>query len=285
MLETVVSADGTAIAFERFGAGPALVAVGGAFSTRRSMIPLAQLLASHFTVYVYDRRGRGDSGPSTGATVQEQIGDLLAVIGATGAVADVFGHSSGGVLALWAAAGSDLVGRLAVYEPPLLITDGPDASAAPFAAEIRGLLADGRAEEGTVAWFTRTNGGHFDDTMRQLPWWPALVAVAPTLPDESALTGDGSIPAAFSAITVPTRVFFGGASPAWAARAAAEVAATVRDGSAEVIEGQGHIVDFGVLAAHLADFLTSTAARRGDNGFTGEEQGAERRSASHEFDG
>jgi pimeloyl-ACP methyl ester carboxylesterase len=221
------------------------------------MIPLAHLLSRAFTVTVYDRRGRGDSGPSTGATVQQQIDDLLAVIGATGG-ADVCGHSSGGVLALWAAAGSDRIGRLAVYEPPLLITGGPDPSAAPFAAEVRGLLAEGRAEDATVAWFIRTSGGHFDDAMRHLPWWPSLVAAAPTLSDETVLTGDGSIPAAFSTITAPTRVFSGGGSPAWAARAAAAIAATVQDGSTEVLDGQGHVVDFGVLAPNLTAFLKST---------------------------
>lgn len=260
MTESVTSTDGTTIAFERFGDGPALIVVGGAFSTGRSMLPLAQLMADHFTVFVYDRRGRGESGPSIGTTVRQQVDDLLAVIGASGGVADVFGHSSGGVLALWAAVESDVMRGLAVYEPPLLTAGGPDPTAAAFAGEIRELLAEGRTEEATVAWFTRTSGGYFDARMRELPWWPALVATASTLPDESVLTGNGSIPQAFGTITGPTRVFYGGDSPDWASHAAREISATVRAGSVEVIEGQGHIVDFGVLAPRLRAFF-GTAAR------------------------
>lgn len=261
MIETVDSTDGTPIAYEQIGAGPALVTVGGAFSTRRSMGPLAQLLADRFSVYVYDRRGRGDSGVTRGASVQLQVDDLLAVVRAAGGSADVFGHSSGAVLALWAAAGSDAISRLAVYEPPLLTAGGPDASAAPFSARIRALLDQGRHEEATVAWFTRTSGGHFDEGLRQLPWWPALVATADTLPDESTLTGDGSVPTEFVAVTAPVTAFYGGESPAWARAAVTEIAATVHDGRTERIDGEGHIVDFTVLAPRLAACLDGTARR------------------------
>src|SRR5690242_18502410 len=64
-MKTVISKDGILIAFDRSGEGPAVMLVGGAFQYRAIDQPTAQLaalLAQHFTVFHYDRRGRGESG-------------------------------------------------------------------------------------------------------------------------------------------------------------------------------------------------------------------------------
>ncbi len=121
--ETVPSPDGTTIAYDRAGAGEPLVLIGGAFSYRRypGQVKLAGLLARHFTVYSYDRRGRGDSGDTAPYAIQREIEDLAAVIGAAGGSAHVWGLSSGAVLALDAAAAGLPIRRLAVQEPPLII--------------------------------------------------------------------------------------------------------------------------------------------------------------------
>lgn len=250
------STDGTAIAFDTIGAGPIVVLVGGAFSTRASMRPLAELLAPRFTVIVYDRRGRGDSGPTHWVTVEQQADDLLAVLAGSGP-AMAFGHSSGGVLALLAASRSAVIRRVAAYEPPLLTAGGPDPTAAAFDAELRGMLEAGRDEEATVAWFTRTSGGHFDERMRGLPWWPALVAVARTLPDDLTLVGDGGVPPSFAGIGVPTLLLHGGASPTWAAAGAAAVGAVIPGSVVAEVPGQGHAVDFGALLPVLEPFLVA----------------------------
>ncbi|MFD0431943.1 alpha/beta fold hydrolase [Streptomyces zhihengii] len=121
-MNQVISADGTAIAYEQQGSGPAVVLVGGAFMARGDSAALAGLLAEHLTVITYDRRGRGDSGDSPDYDVQREVEDLDALIERAGGEAMVFGMSSGAVLSLEAAARGSAVSRLALYEPPF-ITD------------------------------------------------------------------------------------------------------------------------------------------------------------------
>ncbi|HEX3761832.1 MAG TPA: alpha/beta hydrolase, partial [Kofleriaceae bacterium] len=114
------SADGTSIAFEVVGGGPPLILVGGAFCDRRaptSGTPLATMLAHRFTVFSYDRRGRGDSGDTRPWAAEREVDDLAALIVAAGGAAAVFGNSSGGLLAFDAAARGLAISRLAIYEP------------------------------------------------------------------------------------------------------------------------------------------------------------------------
>ncbi len=252
MPEYTTSTDGTRIAFEAIGAGPAVVLVGGAFATRESMRPLADLLRDRFTAVIPDRRGRGDSGPTAWVSAQQQVDDLLAVARAAGATR-LYGHSSGAVLALLAAAASPAITAVAAYEPPVGTRDPADAAA--FAAEVRALLTAGRTEEATVAWFRRTSGGRFDEGMRAAPWWPALVALAHTLPDEQALLGDGGVPAVVAEIRARTLLLSGGASPAWAAGAVSALAAAIPDATTAVIPGEGHAVRPDAIAPALAAFL------------------------------
>ena len=127
-MKTVTSKDGTAIAFDRSGDGPPLVVVGGALSTRGAAEPLAGLLAPSFTVYAYDRRGKGDSGDTPPYAVEREVQDIQALVEDAGGSAFAFGHSSGGALALEAAAHTLGITKLAVYEPPFIV----DASRPPL---------------------------------------------------------------------------------------------------------------------------------------------------------
>src|SRR5262245_36078431 len=123
-MNVVTSADGTKIAYDQYGDGPALVLVGGAFQ-HRALDPrtaeLAELLAKRFTVYHYDRRGRGDSGDTMPYAVAREIEDLAAVIDNAGGSASIFGMSSGAVLALRAAAHGLPIVKLALYEPSFIV--------------------------------------------------------------------------------------------------------------------------------------------------------------------
>src|SRR6266851_10450855 len=120
-MRTVHSKDGTPIAFDRSGQGPALILVNGALSTRAAAATVTASLAPHFTLFAYDRRGRGDSGDTAPYTVEREVQDLKAVISDAGGTAFVFGHSSGAVLALEAAARlTGSIPKLAVYEPPFI---------------------------------------------------------------------------------------------------------------------------------------------------------------------
>ena len=163
-------------------------------------------------------------------------------------------HSSGGILALLAAVRSSDIVRVAVYEPPLLTAGGPDPEAARAAAELRALLRSGRTEDATRAWFVRTTGG-VDEGMRRLPWWPSPVAQAHTLPDETALTGDGSLPLGLDTITASTLIASGGASGGWAAGSAETIAATIPGSQRVSLPGQQHVVDFAALAPVLVTFF------------------------------
>ena|SRR5579859_8005403 len=81
-MQTVASKDGTTIAFDRSGAGPALIVVGGVLGDRAQQAPLAALLAEHFTVFNYDRRGHGESGDTAPYAVEREVEDLAALLGA-----------------------------------------------------------------------------------------------------------------------------------------------------------------------------------------------------------
>jgi pimeloyl-ACP methyl ester carboxylesterase len=246
------SSDGTVIAFDHSGTGPPLILVVGAFSDRSSTKTLASGLGSHFTVYEYDRRGRGDSGDTTVYSVEREVDDLAAVVEATGGSAFVFGHSSGGALTLEAAARGVPVRSLAVYEPPY--TEGPTAE---FADQLAELVASGRRTE-AVERFLALQGTPTAvlDQMKAAPYWDHMQSFAPTLPYDIRLCNGGSVPTdRLAKIAVPVLALAGGASPRWAQDAARAIAEAVPAGSHRVLEGQGHGVADDVLIPVLTEFF------------------------------
>ena len=259
MAEFAESTDGTPIAFDRVGEGPALVVVGGAFNTRLSPYPLVTLLAERFTVVSYDRRGRGDSGAGdddgNGDSVAREVEDLAAVITATGGSAMVYGHSSGAIIALEAAMASVPITRLAVYEPPYTFDvehpEPGDDFGFPAAIAARDADAAARAFLQITGMPAGTVVG-----MSAAPWWSGMITTALTLPHDIALSGDGRVPASrLDGISVPVLAIDGGASPHWAARAALGISSGVSHGSRRTIDGQNHNVDQTVLAPILAEFF------------------------------
>src|SRR5438046_2572146 len=123
-MRKVISKDGTPIAFDQSGHGPPIILVAGATATRLAEASLAAALAPHFTVFAYDRRGRGESGDTAPYAVEREVEDIGALINEAGGSAFVFGHSSGAVLALEAARLLPTkITKLALYEPPFVIDD------------------------------------------------------------------------------------------------------------------------------------------------------------------
>jgi pimeloyl-ACP methyl ester carboxylesterase len=251
-MDTVQSADGTTIAFDRTGTGPALVLVVGAFCDRSATKSLASGLGPAFTAYEYDRRGRGDSGEAGPYSIQREVEDLAAVIDAAGGSAFAFGHSSGGALVLEAAARGVPIRRLAVYEPPY--TDGPSTE---FAARLAELAATGRGSDAAEAFLglMGTPAGVLQQ-MKAGPYWAHMEAFAPTLAYDVRLCNDGTAPVdRLAKISAPTLALTGGASPAWAQAGAHTIAAAVPGGQALVLDGQGHGVADDVLIPVLTEFF------------------------------
>src|SRR5215211_2177358 len=181
-IETVRSTDGTTIAFDRLGSGPPLILVGGAFSRRsfRKLVELAELLARDFTVINYDRRGRGDSGDTPPYAVEREIEDVQALIAAAGGSASVWGWSSGGALALRAAASGVRFERIAVYEPPFVVDRSGHVPPADLAVRLERLVA-ARRRAATVRLFMTEGMGLprvFVGLMRLTPFWSQLKATA-----------------------------------------------------------------------------------------------------------
>jgi len=262
-MNQVMSKDGTAIAFDRSGKGPAVMLVGGAFQHRAIDPPTAQLaalLAQHFTVFHYDRRGRGDSSDTQPYMVEREIEDLEALINEAGGSAFVFGMSSGGVLALYAAARGLALTKLALYEPPFNSGDEHARQTAEnYTRQLTTLLTEGRRGD-AVALAMTTWGAEASAIagMRQTPIWPLFESVAPTLAYDNAIMGDGSVPTErLASITVPTLVIDGGASPAFMQNAAQVVAHALSNAQHRTLEGQTHDVAPEALAPVLVEFFKS----------------------------
>ena len=254
---TVTSSDGTKIAVDIAGSGPAVVLVSGGSVDRGSNAGLADALNGEFTTYNYDRRGRGDSGDTAPYAVQREIEDIEAVIALAGGHAHLFGSSSGAGLAFEAAAAGAPVDKLVLWEPPYNL-DPAGRPPADSVEQLDRMVAEGR--RGDAATFFMVDmvrlPADFAAFAKTQPWWPGQEAIAHTLAYDARVMGDYSVPTATAArIAVPTLILTGGASfPFFKPTAAALVDAMPDARTAELPEQQ-HNVDPTVLGPAMADFL------------------------------
>ncbi len=270
-MDTITSPDGTTIAYDRTGAGDPVILIGGAFSYRRfpGQVKLAQLLSARFTVYSYDRRGRGDSGDTAPYAVEREIEDLAAVIGAAGGAACVWGLSSGAVLALEAAATGVPIRKLAVQEPPLAVDPADRRPPAGLRQHVTGLIDAGQRGEAVRYYMTDGMGApaFVPALLHLIPGaWNKLTAVAHTLPYDAALvepyqTGRPLPAGQWASVTMPTLVMCGTGkeSPGLLRHGSAAVAAALPDARLLQRRGLGHAKKLTpkVIAATLTDFLAS----------------------------
>ena len=265
-MNKVVSKDGTEIAYEKTGHGFPLILVGGALSERSASVPLAPLLAPHFTVFAFDRRGRGDSGDTAPYAVGREIEDIQALIGEAGGSAFVFGHSSGSVLSLEAAASGLAIPKLAMYEPPFMVDSSRPPLPKDYREHLGELLTSGRRGDAVEYFMTIAVGvpPAAVAQMRHSPPWAKMESVAHTLPYDQAImdraTEGGVLPAArWAKATMPLLVFDGGASPAWMRHAVEALVGILPSGKRRTLEGQTHRIDPALVAPLLVEFFGQNA--------------------------
>lgn len=258
-MKKIISKDGTPIAFDRYGEGPVIILVGGALQHRAidpNTAKLAALMSPHFTVFHYDRRGRGDSGDTKPYAVEREIEDLGALMDEAGGSAFVFGMSSGAVLSLKAATFGLNIKKLALYEPPFMVSKSfPRLD---YAALVAGIISSGRRGDAVEFFMTKMVGIQAETVawIRKSPMWHAFEDVAHTLVYDLTIMGDFSLPAGrMAAVTMPTLVMDGGASPAWAHNSVQALMEILPNAQRRTLEGQTHDVNPDALAPVLLEFF------------------------------
>ncbi len=265
-MPTVTSTDGTKIAFDRVGSGPAVILVNGATAYRAFdpfMAQLAELLGQHFTVYNYDRRGRGGRGDTRPFATEREIEDLQALVEDAGGRAMVFGISSGAVLSLDAAAVTPGITKVGVYEPSLIVDDSRQPVPADYTEHLTTLAAEGKRDEAVAYFLTQAVGipAEYIGGMKQdQATWSGVTGVAHTIAYDAAFVGDVMQgkplpPDRWITVTVPVLVVDGGASDAWIGHGADALANVLPRASRHTLAGQTHMVDPNVLAPVLIEFF------------------------------
>ena len=260
--DTVRSTDGTTIAFDRSGDGPPLILVSGAMGTKAHAADLASQLATTFTVFAYDRRGRGDSGDTQPYSVAREIEDLEAVIGAAGGSAFVYGHSSGAVLTLRAAAAGLDIPKLALHEPPLIVDGSRPPVGGDFLEHLDELIAAGKRDDAVAYFMTDSVGMPAEaiPAMRQNASWGRMTVVAQTLAYDSRIMadttrGDPAPLEQWASVTIPVLIIDGTETFPFMHASADALAAVLPNAERATLEGQDHGPEPEVLGPVLVEFF------------------------------
>jgi alpha/beta hydrolase family protein len=256
--QTTQSADGTTIAFQSVGEGPAIVFVGGATQRKEDWAELLETVAGEgFSAVTYDRRGRGDSGDTTPYAVEREIEDIAAVIAANGGSAGLHGQSSGGALANRATAAGLPVTSLSTFETPYRVGDGPRPPD-DYVDHLQELY-DADDPEAMVEYFLVAGVGQPQaavDQMRQTPFWASLVPMGRTVLYDALCLGSSQAPVPtdlLGSISVPMLCLGSTGSPDWLRAGAEASAQAAPDARFVLLEGDWHTAPAAVLAPVLAE--------------------------------
>jgi pimeloyl-ACP methyl ester carboxylesterase len=275
-MKTATSKDGTKIAYDQAGSGPALIMVTGALGTRGAK-NFVDPLSQHFTVIDYDRRGRGDSGDTSPYAVEREIEDIAALIDAVGGKAYLYGMSSGAILSLEAARVLEgKISKIALYEPPFIIDDSRPPLPPDYVEQLNNAVAEGRRGDAVEIFMTKAllipaefvvqMRSYVGDTHEYAegvkpPDWSDMEKVAHTLAYDGLiardyLAGKPLPPQRWAGITAPTTVIVGGNSESFFHDGAKALAADMPNAQYHVLEGQDHAVSPAALTPALIKFLT-----------------------------
>ncbi len=263
----IKSKDGSTIYFERHGDGPPLILVDGALcsSSFGPMPGLVPLLAEQFTVFVYDRRGRGKSEDQSPYNIEREVEDLDALINEAGGAACVFGMSSGGILSLQAAASGCNIKKLAIYEPPICVDKEEHQIANTNVKELQKLIESEKRTEAVKYFLKEAVEMHalVVFMMRWLPVWKQMKAVAHTLPYDASITAKWPLSVLTDTnIDVPLYILGGEKSSESLHRSVHSLTDAIPHARSRMLEGQSHNVKPKVLVPELTNFLKSKLEER-----------------------
>lgn len=269
-MSTVTSKDGTRIAFDKTGRGPAVILVNGAMADRTidpSLAKLADLLSKDFMVYNYDRRGRGESGDTQPFAKEREIEDIAALVedaDGAGGSAMVLGFSSGGALVLDAAQNVPSITKIALYEVPVIVNDSRPPLPADYVDHLNGLVKEGKRDEAVKYFLVEAAGipAEYLDGADQNPLWPRMLNIAHTIAYDGARVADlmqgRPLPTdRWTRVTMPALVMAGTETPpkGWMVGAADAIAALLPHAERRTLEGQDHNVDLEVIAPIVTEFF------------------------------
>jgi pimeloyl-ACP methyl ester carboxylesterase len=258
-MKTTQSKDGTTLAYDVNGNGPALIYITGAscFRSFKPIVQDAKVFATEFTVYNYDRRGRGDSGNTLPYSIEREIEDIEAMIDAAGGTAYLYGHSSGAVLALEAALrlGSK-VQKIVMFDAPYVHDEKEKAEYKQLSQTILKLLDNGKNAQ-AMSTFLKGIGMPkvFVLLLPLFPGWRTMKALAPTLAYDIALTQDMPPVERATRVSVPTQIIVGTKSPALIHDVGRQLTKAIPNAKFAQLAGQDHMVNAKALLPLLLDFL------------------------------
>ena len=227
----------------------------GNFRGFSPMPQLAETLAQDFTIFTYDRRGKGASTDTLPYAVDWELDDLQALVDLAGGTAFVHGFSSGAILGLLAAKRGIGIPKLSLLEPPLRVEATPPVPSG-LGGEVAKLVVTGRRGDAYERWLTGIGvPAEMIAGMRQDPIWPALEATAHTLVYDSLITGSMP-PDRLAAITTPTLVLGSQSSDDQLRTWVREVAEALPNASTRYLPGTWHGISTEHLAPALTDFYT-----------------------------
>ncbi len=258
-MKTTRSKDGTTLAYDVYGSGPALIYITGAscFRSFKPVLDDAREFAKEFTVYNYDRRGRGDSGDTPPYAIEREVEDIEAMIDAAGGKAHLYGHSSGAVLALEAALRlGGKINRVVMYDPSYVHDEAEKVTYGQLSQRVQKLLDDGKNKE-AMRTFLKGIGmpSFFVWLLPLFPGWKTMAALAPTLAYDIALTRDLPPVERAARVSVPTQILVGEKSPAGIHDVANRLTQAIPNARFERLAGQDHMVSAKALLPVLSRFL------------------------------